>query len=458
MNIAAQPSPLEQEGELRQLFKLAAPIAFAQAGYALMGLIDTAVVGRLGAGPLGAIGLANGLFFALAVVGLGVMLGLDPLFAQALGARDERRARELIWQGIWLSLLVSAALALPIAAMPLLLGPAGIAPDVARDARLFLWLRLPGLWPMLAYAALRSYLQAAHRTRALVVSTLLANIANLVLDIWFVFGGAGLPALGAPGAGLATSLCSMLQLAVLALAIPSREGAVRSPRAADLRKALEVGVPVGLQMGAEQGVFALVGLLAGRLGPRALAAHQVAISLASFTFCWAVGVGMAGSVRVGWAVGARDTKAARRSGLTAFFGGAIVMSISALIFWLAPGALARLLSDQPDVIAAAVPLLGVCAVFQLSDGIQGVGAGVLRGAGDTRFAFVANLVGHYLVGLPVAILLGLHLGMGANGLWWGLCAGLTAVAIALLTRFLRLSSREIVPLEPHPLEVNAAGR
>lgn len=126
------------------------------------------------------------------------------------------------------------------------------------------------------------------------------------------------------------------------------------------------------------------------------------------------------------------------------------MSLSALCFWLAPGALARMLSDQPAVIAASVPLLGVCAVFQLSDGIQGVGAGVLRGAGDTRFPFLANLIGHYFIGLPVAIALGLWLGHGVIGLWWGLCAGLTAVAIALLTRFVRLSSREIAPLEAHP--------
>src|SRR5438105_430953 len=124
-----------------------------------MGLVDTAVVGRLGAVPLGAVGLANGLFLAVAIVGLGTMLGLDPLFAQALGARDEPRARELIWQGLWLSALVTLALALPIAALPLALGPWGIPAEVAGDARLFLWLRLPGLWPMLAFAALRSYLQ-----------------------------------------------------------------------------------------------------------------------------------------------------------------------------------------------------------------------------------------------------------------------------------------------------------
>ncbi|HEY5676402.1 MAG TPA: MATE family efflux transporter, partial [Myxococcales bacterium] len=148
--------------------------------------------------------------------------------------------------------------------------------------------------------------------------------------------------------------------------------------------------------------------------------------------------------------GARDTPAARRSGLTAFAGGAGIMSLSALCFWLAPGALARMLSDQADVISASVPLLGVCAVFQLSDGIQGVGAGVLRGAGDTRFAFLANLIGHYFVGLPVAIGLGIWRGHGVIGLWWGLCAGLTAVAVALLTRFVRISAREIAPLEAHP--------
>src|SRR3954470_20839022 len=158
--------------ELRKLLRLAAPIAFTQAGYALMGLVDTAVVGRLGAGPLGAVGLANGLFFALAVLGLGTMMGLDPLFAQARGPRDERRARELIWQGLWLSGLVTLALALPIAAIPLLLQPVGIEPAIARDARLFLWLRLPGLWPMLTFAALRSYLQARENIGPLVVSTI----------------------------------------------------------------------------------------------------------------------------------------------------------------------------------------------------------------------------------------------------------------------------------------------
>jgi len=449
--------------EVRELLRLAIPIALAQAGIALMGVVDTAVVGRLGAAALGAVGLANGIFFAVAVVGIGIVMGLDPLIAQAFGAQDRPRTRALLWQGIWLAAIVSAILAVPLAFAPRLIDVAGIEPAVARGAKQFLWARLPGLFPLLLFVCLRAYLQAAAVVRPLVWTTVLANLANFALDVVLVFGGANLPewagplrrvpSMGPAGSGLATTLCSVLQAGVLlAAAAALREPEVprRAPVAADLRAAARIGIPVGLQMGAEVGVFALVGVLAGRLGQMSIAAHQVAISLASFTFCFAVGVGNAGSVRVGWAIGGRDARAARRSGIVAFVAGASIMAVAALAFWLFPSHIAWLLSDRADVIAASVPLLAVAAVFQISDGVQAVGAGVLRGAGDTRFAFLANLVGHYVVGLPVAVALGLFGGRGVIGLWWGLCAGLTAVAVALLSRFLRLSSREIAPLEGHP--------
>jgi MATE family, multidrug efflux pump len=456
--------PLWAATEVRELLRLAVPIAAAQAGIALMGVVDTAVVGRLGAAALGAVGLSNGIFFAVGVIGIGIVMGLDPLIAQAFGAEDRPRTRTLVWQGAWLSLIVSAVLAIPLAFGPRLIDAAGIEPEVARGAKQFLWARLPGLFPLLLFVALRAYLQAAAVLRPLVVATVLANVANFLLDVLLVFGGARLPAwtgplrlvpaMGPAGSGLATTLCSVVQALVL-LAAAARlslpEPPRRAPDVRDLRAAARIGVPVGLQMGAEVGVFALVGVLAGRLGQMSIAAHQVAISLASFTFCAALGVGNAGSVRVGWAIGARDSRAARRSGLIAFGAGASFMTLSALCFWLFPRQLSALLSDRADVIAASAPLLAVAAVFQISDGVQGVGAGVLRGAGDTRFAFLANVVGHYAIGLPIAVTLGLAWGHGVIGLWWGLCAGLTAVAIALLSRFVRLSSREIAPLEKHPL-------
>jgi MATE family multidrug resistance protein len=289
-------------------------------------------------------------------------------------------------------------------------------------------------------------------------------VANLVFDLLFVFGGAGLPAwtgplravpaLGAMGSALVTSFCSALQLAVLLWAVQGlvRDSPVRRrPNKADLIAAARLGLPVGLQMGAEVGVFALVGLLAGRFGDEAMAAHQLALSVASFTFCFALGVGNAGSVLVGWAVGARDTPAARRAGLLAFVTGAGLMAVGGLLFWLWPAPIARLISSAPEVVAASVPLLAVAAVFQISDGVQAVGAGVLRGTGDTRFAFAANVAGHWLLGLPLAIGLGFGLGQGVVGLWWGLCAGLTAVAASLFARFWTRSATHIEPLEARRL-------
>ena len=199
-------------------------------------------------------------------------------------------------------------------------------------------------------------------------------------------------------------------------------------------------------MTAEVGIFALVALLAGRLGTVDLAAHQLVITLASFTFTVALGVATAGSVRVGLAVGARDQHAARLAGHAAFIGAALVMSVGALLFIAIPSLLARMLTNQPNVVAAAIPLFFVAGLFQLSDGLQAAGIGALRGAADTRFAFLSNIVGYWIVGLPVALLFGFTMKMGVVGLWWGFVAGLTVVAILVFLRFQWLSAKAITPV------------
>jgi MATE family multidrug resistance protein len=447
--------------EVGPLVRLALPLAVAQGGQALMGVVDTAVVGRAGALPLAGTGLGLALFMALSVFGMGVMHGLDPLVSQALGAGDAARARRILWQGTWLAALLSAALALPLALAPSALVPLGVEPAVAREAGRYLLWRIPGVPFFLAFFAARAYLQGLGSARPMVVATLVANAVNVPLDVLFVFGGAALPAwtfpltavppMGAAGAAVATSLVSLLQAAILARAItavplPGGVAPSRRPDARELRTAVRVGLPIGLHMGAEVGLFALAGFLAARLGELSLAAHQLAISIATLTFAVAVGFGNAGSVRVGWAVGAGDRAGARRAGLAAFGAGGAFMSLSALVFFLFPGAIARALTDDPAVVAAAAPLLRVAAIFQISDGIQAVGAGVLRGAGETRFTFLANLAGHWALGFPAAVVLGFTLAAGVTGLWWGFVIGLSAVAVALFARFLRVSSREIVPL------------
>lgn len=445
--------------ELRQLLALAAPLAAAQAGTQLMTLVDLAVLGRLGAREIAAAGLANAMFFALAMTGMGICFGVDPMISQAVGAGDRIRARSLLWQGTWLALVLTAAVTILMLLAPLVLRPFGVQPELVPMAATYLWIRAIGLAPYFLFLIVRAYLQAHHLTRPMLVAMVASNVLNLGADILLVFGGgilpewAGplrrIPAMGLYGAAVATVACAFLQFALVAHAvtrIPVEGRFDRRWRAPDIAQAFRIGLPLGLQLGAEIGIFALVGILAGRLGTLALAAHQLVISIASFTYTVALGVSAAGSVRVGNAVGARDPAATRRAGYAAFLGGGLWMVITAIAFFAFPREIARAFSDHANVIAAAIPLFLVAAVFQISDGIQAVGAGVLRGAGDTHYSFVANVLGHWLIGFPVAMVLGFLLDMGIVGMWWGLCAGLSVVAVLLFLRFRTLSAGEIKPL------------
>lgn len=449
--------------ELRRLFALALPLAAAQAGTQLMSVVDIAILGRVGGRELAASGLGNAVFFAVSIFGMGMVLGIDPLISQALGAGDRVRARAVMWHGVWLAVVISAVLTIPLVLGPFLFPLIGVQPELIKPATTYLLIRAAGLLPWYLFLVARAYLQAYHHTRPLLVSMIVANVFNLGAGILLVFGGGGLPgwcgplrsipAMGVAGAALATVAGQILQLAIVAAAVrkielPDSAQVSHRWNHAGVMQAFQVGWPVALQMSAEVGIFALVALMAGRLGTLALAAHQLVISFASFTFTVALGVAAAGSVRVGVAVGARDQEATKIAGHTAFIGGVVVMSAGALLFITMPRLLARVITDVPAVIEAAAPLFFVAAFFQISDGIQAVGAGVLRGAADTKFAFVANIIGHWLVGLPVALLLGFGLKMGIVGLWWGFVAGLSVVAGLLFIRFERLSSAPIAPVGP----------
>jgi MATE family multidrug resistance protein len=448
----------ELKAELRRLFSLALPLAAAEAGTQLMSVVDMAVIGRLGGLELAAAGLGNAVFFGVSVFGLGLMLGVDPLISQAVGAGDHAAARRFMWQGLWLALITAAALTTLLLCGPLLLRAIGVKPEIIGPATTFLLIRTIGLAPWLVFFVIRAYLQAHHVTRPMVVAMVLANIVNLVVDIVLVFGGhvlppwlgplRAIPSLGVAGAAISTASCQFLQLAIVAAAVigvPAGGAISRRWNSADIRRALRVGLPTALQVTAEVGIFALVALLAGRLGTVDLAAHQLVITLASFTFTVALGVATAGSVRVGLAVGARDQHATRLAGHAAFVGAALVMAIGALVFISVPSLLARMLTNQANVITASLPLFFVAALFQLSDGLQAAGIGALRGAADTKFAFFSNVVGYWVVGLPVALLLGFKMKMGVVGLWWGFVAGLTVVAILVFVRFQDLSAKEITP-------------
>lgn len=443
--------------ELRALAALAGPLLATHLGSMLLGVVDTAIVGRLGEVPLAAVGLGSGVFFTISVIGFGWMLALDPLIAQALGAGEPGRARHVLWQGAWVAVVGALPLSLLVVAASESLELAGIEPVTAGEARAYLYARLPGLLPFLWLAAARAFLQAHSVTLPLVIGVIAANAVNLPLTWVLVFGDAGLARLGLPelgaasmgtaGAGVASAVATVVQLAVALVAVRAlwRGGHRRfvPPERRAMARTLALGTPIGLTLFAEVASFAIVAVLMGNLGTRALSSHNVAIMLISTTFQLALALGAAGAVRVGHAVGREDVAGTRRAGFTAIGAGALGMTAGAVAFLAAPRLLARILTDEPAVIEAAVPLLAVAAAFQISDGVQAVAAGALRGAGDTLVPLLANLAGHYAIGIPVGAALAFGAGWGAVGLWWGLSAGLTAVALLLFVRFALLSRRPI---------------
>jgi MATE family multidrug resistance protein len=431
-------SASRKPSELGAMVMLALPLAAAQMGQAFMGLVDTAVLGRLSAGAQAGAGLGNSLTFTCTFFGMGVMMALDPLVSQAIGAGELSRARTHYWQGVWLALLTSLVVMVPVALLPFILEPFGVAPSVAEGARTYMWWRLPGVAAVLLFTTARSYLTGTGRVALTFGAMVVANVANLLLDLGLVFGVGPIPPLGVAGAAIATVLCSWLQVGVLFLGLGTAPaGTSRRFDQVEVLRALRIGAPIGFHFIAESGVFSLTGLFAGRLGETAAAAHQVALNWASLTFCAASGIGAAAATRVGWSIGRGDTPAARRAGLTAFASAAAFMALGSLVFLAFPRLMASLASGDAGVVDTVIALFVVVAVFQISDGVQAVGAGALRGTGDTTFTFWANMVGHWCIGLPVAWLLGVRGPYGVVGLWWGLSAGLTVVALALLLRFNR---------------------
>jgi MATE family multidrug resistance protein len=437
--------------ELPVLLALAGPLVLTNAGNMLLGLVDVAVVGRIGEDAIAGAGLGNAIFFTAGLFGLGTLFGLDPLLSQALGAGEPKRARAVLTQGLWLAVLVSLPLAAIIALVAMVLPSLGQQESVALAARAYVIARLPSLLPFLALTAVRAYLQGIAQTRPLVWGVVLANVVNVPVAIALSFGwpAIGVPALGVRGAGLAASVATIVQLAVsmAPLRTLDRErGLDRVPRAIDralLASAFRLGAPIGAQIVLEAGSFAVVAFLVGHFGRVPLGAHQIALTCVGCTFQVALGVAAATSVRVGSAVGHGDRRGARVAGITGVITGAVAMLAGAVLFGALPRLVARVLTDDARLVDAAVPFLLVAACFQISDGVQTVAQGALRGAGDTRVPLALNVLGHYVLGLPIGCALAYALAWSAVGLWWGLSVGLTAVAIAMTLRFVHVSAREI---------------
>ena len=431
------------------MLRLAVPVVMAELGWMTMGVVDTLMVGDLGPEAISAVGIGASMHIAFAIFGMGVLLGLDTLVSQAYGAGDVADCHRWLVDGLTLA----AIMAVPITAVCLLLYFAipslGFHPAIAPPLQSYFLIVVLSTPFLLAYAACRRYLQGMHLVTPVMFALVSANLLNAVMDWALIYGHLGLPALGVSGAAWATLLSRVYMLAALAVAIwwstfakAPADGPVTNTHGptwpvewidtARLRRLLTLGLPAASQMLAEVGVFALATTLAGTLDPISGASHQIALNLAGVAFMIPLGVGSAGAVRVGHAVGAGDPDRAAAAGWTAILISIAFMLASGALFVLIPGTLIGWFSRDPAVLRVGTSLLCLAAVFQLFDGIQGVITGTLRGLGDTRTPMIVNLGAHWLLGLPVSYTLCFVAGWGVWGLWVGLSLGLIVTGTILL--------------------------
>ena len=426
--------------DFRALMRLAVPIVFAQVGIMLMGVADTVIVGHVSARELAGAALGHLYVFGLAVFGMGTLWAIDPIVSQAAGARDHDGIALGVQRGVVLAVLIGAVvtlLCLPAESVFRLLRQ---PPEVVPRAAGFVWMSAPSMIVLLLWVTLRQSLQAMKHTRAIVITIIAGNISNLTLNWVFVFGHLGAPAMGAPGSALSSTISRWFMLGLLFVLSRRELAGVLAPwrrdtlQRAALGRTLVIGLPIGIQSMVEFTTFASISVLAGWFGAEAISGHQVAINLASLTFMVPMGIGSATSVLVGHAIGENDTAHARRVAASALACGAGFMSLCAVVMLALPHSLARAYTSVPGVVAIAATLIPIAGVFQVFDGLQVVAAGVLRGAGDTRAAMIANMLGFWLIGMPVSVWLGFGLDRGVAGLWWGFVAGLAAVATFLVMR------------------------
>jgi MATE family multidrug resistance protein len=410
-------------------------------------------------------GLGGSIFFAIAIIGMGVVLGTEPVIAQALGGKDPKRARRTFRQGVWLALIAGPIVMVLAWVMAALLPYTGVDGDVVPEAQHYMMVRAPSAIPFLLYWSVKAWLQAHGKTRAPVVGVVIGLVLEVILDILLVFGNdtLGIPVLGVVGAGIANCTSTTVRLLVVVVAAESallrheiagepvplslRERAARMKAAwigSELWTITRIGLPLGLQLALEVAVFTFAAMTMGRIGSGALAAHQVAIQCASTTFNLMVGLGSATSVVVGRRIGAGDKAGALRAGVAAFVLSCITMLATGALFLFGGHQLGRMMTDQQDVIDAAAGLLAIAAAFQIADGLQAVASGALRGAGDTRVTMVIHLLAHWGVGMPLLLILSGPL--GPAGVWWGLTLGLTVAATALVLRFLIKAKRGYAPI------------
>jgi MATE family multidrug resistance protein len=430
------------------MISLAVPVVLSELGWVAQGVVDNIMVGRLGPVAIGAVALGNAVYYVPSLFGIGLLLGLDTLVAQAYGRQDHDDCHRWLAQGVYLACIVTPPIMLLTAGASYGFMRFGVIPEVAQLSGGYLRILNWGTLPLLLYGGTRRYLQGVGQVRVITATYVLANLLNWLGNWVLIYGKLGFPALGVNGSAISTCI-SRAGMAVTLLLFAWRYERKRGhplfhhwagPQLDRLRQLVRLGAPAAGQIVLEVGAWNLSTFAAGYLTPVALATHSIALNYASISYMVPLGVGAASAVSVGHAIGAGDPARARRAGWLALGLGTSFMLLAAVVFLVAPVPLIALYTRDPRVLAIGPSLLWIAAAFQIFDGIQTVCTGALRGLGETRVPMIANFVGYWLMGLPLGFVLCFVLKWGIYGMWIGLTLALIVISIALLLRWHRDSA------------------
>jgi MATE family multidrug resistance protein len=454
MNGAPKISPAGRDGawlaELRSTLALAWPLILANLTQQVIQATDVLLMGRLGATQLAAATLALNLTFTFNLLMLGLITASSPMMATAIGQRFNavRDVRRTFRAGLWLLAFMLPPYWLLLWHIGSLMTAFGQSPELASQGQSFMRAYMWCTAPWLVFQLLRNFVSALERPRVVLWLSLGGIALNALLSWSLIFGHFGLPPFGLPGGGIGSTLTWLILCGAL-IAVTSLERRFRRFHLLgnwwrfDRQRTVamvRLGWPIGATMALEMGVFALAAYFMGWIGAPAVAAHAVALQLAALTFMVPLGLGQAATVRVGLALGRGDDAAVTRAGWTAWVMGVAFMATMALAMWIVPHRLVTLfLTDVPGnavTIALAVSFLRVAAAFQLVDGAQVIGAGMLRGLHDTRWPLLFALVGYWVVGLGIGSWLAFAADWKGLGIWIGLASGLACVAAMMLVRWL----------------------
>lgn len=435
--------------EARATASLAGPLIMTNLAQAVVHTTDVILLGWVGAGALAAGSLGTNLYMAFLIFGMGLVTAASPLIATQIGRRrySLREVRRTVRQTFWAALTLTIPVWLALWHAETLLILLGQDPALAAEAtpfvRALMWGFLPALW----FLVLRAFVAALERPSWALGIGLFGVVFNAVINYGLIFGAFGLPKLGLFGAGLGSSLTQVAMFLGLALVVSRHHlfrryhlfGHIFRPDWARYREVWRLGAPIAMTLGLEVTVFNAAVFLMGLIGTAALAAHAIAIQIASLTFMVPLGLAQAATVRVGLAFGRRDRAGIGRAGWTALALGTAFMSTAAVAMLLAPGQIVRLfIADVPanaEVIRLAITFIGVAALFQIVDGAQSVGAGMLRGLQDTTVPMLFAAIGYWVIGIGVGAGLGFWAGWQGLGIWIGLALGLAVVALLMVSRW-----------------------